>query len=48
MPFRRKKNSVIGAGQVSATCGLMAASRDMGNVVLPALALVDSLARLGL
>lgn len=47
MPFRRKQDSVIGAGQVSATCALMAASRNMGDVVLPALALVDSLARLG-
>ncbi|MBU1230025.1 MAG: malate dehydrogenase [Proteobacteria bacterium] len=34
MPFRRKKISVIGAGQVGATCALMAASRDMGDVVL--------------
>ena len=34
MPFRRKKISIIGAGQVGATCALMAASRDMGDVVL--------------
>ena len=27
MPFRRKKISVIGAGQVGATCALMLASR---------------------
>ena len=32
MPFRRKKISVIGAGQVGATCALMAASRDVGDV----------------
>jgi len=34
MPFRRKKISVIGAGQVGATCALVAASRDVGDVVL--------------
>jgi malate dehydrogenase len=34
MPFRRKKISVIGAGQVGATCALIAASRDVGDVVL--------------
>lgn len=34
MPFRRKKISVIGAGQVGATCALMLASRGVGDVVL--------------
>jgi len=32
--FRRKKISVIGAGQVGATCALMLASRGVGDVVL--------------
>lgn len=34
MPFRRKKISVIGAGQVGATCALMLAQRGVGDVVL--------------
>lgn len=34
MAFRRKKISVIGAGQVGATCALMLASRGVGDVVL--------------
>ncbi|HWR02476.1 MAG TPA: malate dehydrogenase [Humidesulfovibrio sp.] len=34
MPFRRKKISVIGSGQVGATCALMLASRGVGDVVL--------------
>ncbi|MDO9082002.1 MAG: malate dehydrogenase, partial [Humidesulfovibrio sp.] len=34
MPFRRKKISVIGAGQVGATCTLMLASRGVGDVIL--------------
>jgi malate dehydrogenase len=34
MPFRRKKISVIGAGQVGATCALMLASRGVGDVAL--------------
>jgi len=51
--FRRKKISVIGAGQVGATCALMLASRGVGDVVLledefGVRALVDDLARLGL
>jgi len=32
--FRRKKISVIGAGQVGATCALMLASRGVGDVAL--------------
>jgi malate dehydrogenase len=32
--FRRKKISVIGAGQVGATCALMLANRGVGDVVL--------------
>ncbi|MDR3640280.1 MAG: malate dehydrogenase [Humidesulfovibrio sp.] len=34
MAFRRKKISVIGAGQVGATCALMLAGRGVGDVVL--------------
>lgn len=34
MAFRRKKISVIGAGQVGATCALMLAGRGLGDVVL--------------
>lgn len=34
MAFRRKKISVIGAGQVGATCALMLAQRGLGDVVL--------------
>jgi malate dehydrogenase len=34
MAFRRKKISVVGAGQVGATCALMLASRGVGDVVL--------------
>lgn len=34
MTFRRKKITVIGAGQVGATCALMLASRGVGDVVL--------------
>jgi len=34
MGFRRKKISVIGAGQVGATCALMLAQRGLGDVVL--------------
>ena len=34
MPFRRKKITIIGAGQVGASCAYIAASRDLGDVVL--------------
>jgi len=44
MPFRKKKISSIGAGQLGATCALMAASRGVARVR----ALVDDLSRLGL
>ncbi len=34
MTFRRKKITVVGAGQVGATCALMLAQRGLGDVVL--------------
>ncbi len=44
MPFRKKKISSIGAGQLGATCALVAASRSVARVPT----LVDDISRLGL